>query len=63
MAYCPLFFNGLSAVSRTCHDQDQASTVLHEATHLRQIKGTEDYNGYGYSYVRSLSASQNLNHA
>ncbi|KAK7947945.1 neutral protease 2 [Apiospora aurea] len=63
MAYCNLFFSALSGVSRTCHDQDQASTVLHEATHLNQIKGTSDYNGYGYSYVRSLSASQNLNHA
>ncbi|KAK8094810.1 deuterolysin metalloprotease protein [Apiospora hydei] len=63
MAYCNLFFSALSGVSRTCHDQDQASTVLHEATHLTQIKGTSDYNGYGYSYVRSLSASQNLNHA
>lgn len=32
-------------------------------THLRQIKGTSDYGGYGYNFVRSLSAAQNLNHA
>lgn len=63
MAYCPLSFNNLPLLSRQCHAQDLSTTVLHEATHLRQIKGTEDYGGYGYNFVRSLSASQNLNHA
>ncbi|KAJ4313807.1 hypothetical protein N0V94_006769 [Neodidymelliopsis sp. IMI 364377] len=63
MVNCPLFFSGLTALSRTCHAQDQATTVLHEMTHLTQVKGTSDYNGYGYSFVRSLSAAQNLNHA
>jgi len=63
MVNCPLFFSGLSALTRTCHGQDQATTVLHEMTHLRQVKGTSDYGGYGYNFVRSLSASQNLNHA
>lgn len=60
---CPLFFSGLPAQSRTCHAQDQATTILHEMTHLRQVKGTSDYGGYGYNFVRSLSAAQNLNHA
>lgn len=32
-------------------------------THLTQIRGTSDYNGYGYNFVRSLTAAQNLNHA
>ncbi|CAO2658190.1 Nn.00g059130.m01.CDS01 [Neocucurbitaria sp. VM-36] len=63
MVNCPLFFTGLSATSRTCHAQDQQTTILHEMTHLTQVKGTQDYNGYGYSFVRSLSAAQNLNHA
>lgn len=63
MVNCPLFFSGLTALSRTCHAQDQATTVLHEMTHLTQVKGTSDYGGYGYNFVRSLSASQNLNHA
>lgn len=63
MVNCPLFFSGLTALSRTCHAQDQATTILHEMTHLRQVRGTSDYGGYGYSFVRSLSASQNLNHA
>ena len=63
MVNCPLFFSGLTALSRQCHAQDQATTVLHEMTHLTQVKGTSDYGGYGYNFVRSLSAPQNLNHA
>jgi deuterolysin len=63
MVNCPLFFSGLSAQSRTCHAQDQQTTILHEMTHLRQVKGTSDYGGYGYNFVRSLTAAQNLNHA
>jgi deuterolysin len=63
MVNCPLFFSGLTALSRTCHAQDQATTILHEMTHLTQVRGTSDYGGYGYNFVRSLSASQNLNHA
>lgn len=60
---CPLFFSGLSALSSSCHTQDQATSVLHEMTHLTQVKGTSDYGGYGYNFIRSLSAAQNLNHA
>ncbi|KAH8893979.1 hypothetical protein GQ53DRAFT_644593 [Thozetella sp. PMI_491] len=64
MVNCNLYFTGLSALSGTCHAQDQATTTLHETTHLTQIKGTTDQNGcYGYSCVRSLTAAQNLNHA
>lgn len=62
MVSCPLYFNQLSAVTTRCHGQDQASTTLHEVTHLRQIKGTQDY-GYGYNAVQSLSSAQNLNNA
>ena len=63
MVNCPLFFSDLSALSSSCHTQDQATSVLHEMTHLTQVKGTSDYGGYGYNFVRSLSAAQNLNHA
>lgn len=63
MAYCDLYFDRLPALTRSCHAQDQATTNIHECTHLRQIKGTDDYGGYGYNFVRSLSAAQNLNHA
>jgi deuterolysin len=46
-----------------CHADDQPFVTLHEITHLRQIKGTDDYGVYGYQAVRRLSAAQNLNHA
>ncbi|KAL7619687.1 hypothetical protein AAE478_010229 [Parahypoxylon ruwenzoriense] len=63
MVNCNLYYTALSPLTRTCHGQDQATTTLHEATHLTQIKGTDDYNTYGYNGVRGLSAAQNLNHA
>ncbi|OAQ76930.1 peptidase m35 deuterolysin protein [Purpureocillium lilacinum] len=63
MVYCPLYFNNLPDLSNTCHAQDKANTNLHESTHLTQIKGTDDYGGYGYDFVRSLTPAQNLNHA
>ncbi|KAL1616430.1 hypothetical protein SLS56_011421 [Neofusicoccum ribis] len=63
MVNCPLFFSALSPTSSVCHDQDQQTTILHEMTHLSQIAGTDDFGGYGYDFVRSLSAAQNLRHA
>jgi deuterolysin len=61
---CNLYYTALSSLSRTCHDQDQATTTVHETTHLTQIAGTTDQGGcYGYNCVRSLSAAQNLRHA
>lgn len=62
MASCPLYFSALTALSTQCHAQDQATTTLHESTHLSQIKGTQD-NGYGYSAIQGLSSSQSLNNA
>ncbi|KAL7820678.1 Deuterolysin metalloprotease family domain-containing protein [Trichoderma gracile] len=63
MVYCNLYFTALPALTRSCHAQDQATTNIHEITHLTQVKGTQDYGGYGYNFVQSLSAAQNLNHA
>ncbi|KAB5513151.1 Deuterolysin metalloprotease family-domain-containing protein [Coniochaeta sp. 2T2.1] len=64
MVNCPLYYSALTPLSQTCHDQDQATTTLHETTHLTQIAGTTDQGGcYGYSCTRSLTASQNLRHA
>ncbi|PTB69175.1 hypothetical protein BBK36DRAFT_1134696 [Trichoderma citrinoviride] len=63
MVYCNLYFSALPALTRSCHAQDQATTNIHEITHLTQVKGTQDYGGYGYNFVQSLSAAQNLNHA
>lgn len=63
MAYCPYFFNSMPLRGTGCYTQAQGNTIVHEATHLTQIKGTSDYGGYGYNFVRSLTAAQNLNHA
>lgn len=64
IAYCPLFFNQLPALSGTCHQQDQATTVLHEETHAPAVysPGTQD-NGYGYSAATSLTAARALANA
>ncbi|KAH8747167.1 Deuterolysin metalloprotease family-domain-containing protein [Diaporthe sp. PMI_573] len=62
MVSCPLYFSALTALSTQCHAQDQATTTLHESTHLTQIKGTAD-NGYGYSAVQGLTSAQSLNNA
>ncbi|TDZ67612.1 Neutral protease 2-like protein [Colletotrichum trifolii] len=54
MVNCPTFFT-MTALSRTCHAQDQATTA---------IQGTTDQSScYGYSCVQSLTAAQNLRHA
>jgi deuterolysin len=64
MVNCPLYFSALTPLSRTCHDQDQATTTVHETTHLTQIAGTTDQSGcYGYNCVKSLTGAQNLRHA
>lgn len=63
MVNCNLYFTALTPLSRTCHAQDQATTTLHEMTHLSQVKGTDDYGVYGYAAVQRLTAAQNLNHA
>jgi deuterolysin len=64
ITYCPLFFSALPALSSTCHDQDQATTVLHEETHAPAVysPGTDDL-GYGYAAATRLSTSQALNNA
>lgn len=59
---CPLYFSALPAVSSTCHAQDQATTTIHETTHLTQIKGTQDL-GYGYAAATKLSSASALNNA
>ncbi|KAF3345623.1 Brefeldin A resistance protein [Verticillium dahliae VDG2] len=47
MVNCPYYFSSFPAQSRTCRAIDQATTTLHEVTHLTQIRGTQDYNCYG----------------
>jgi deuterolysin len=57
------YFSVMPEKDSRCHADDQPFVTLHEMTHLSQIKGTEDYGGYGYQAVRRLTAAQNLNHA
>ncbi len=61
--YCPLFFQLPDLASR-CHQQDKATTVIHEETHANAVysPGTKD-NGYGFTAATSLSPMQALNNA
>ncbi|KAI3333921.1 neutral protease 2-like protein [Ustulina deusta] len=59
---CPLYFSALSSITSTCHGQDQATTTLHEITHLTSVAGTDDL-GYGYTAATRLTSSQALNNA
>lgn len=59
---CDLYYSALPDLTTTCYDQDQATTTLHEFTHLSEIKGTDDL-GYGYSAATQLTGSQALNNA
>ncbi|KAL1642643.1 hypothetical protein SLS58_005414 [Diplodia intermedia] len=59
---CDLYYSALPALTDTCYDQDQATTTLHEFTHLSEIKGTDDL-GYGYSAATQLTGAQALNNA
>ncbi|KAI3395974.1 hypothetical protein diail_613 [Diaporthe ilicicola] len=54
MASCPIFWQ-LRAVSTGCGQQSQASTVLHEFSHI--LAGTNDY-AYGYGPSTALSAAR-----
>ncbi|XWW95502.1 hypothetical protein V2A60_003462 [Cordyceps javanica] len=63
MCYCERYFRTLPAHTKKCHGRDQPTTNIHEMTHLRRIKGTSDFNGYGYGTVQNLTREQNLNHA
>ncbi|KAM3508788.1 hypothetical protein MY11210_006574 [Beauveria gryllotalpidicola] len=60
--YCDLYWDDLLAITGGCHRQDQATTTLHETTHLREVAGTAD-NGYGYDNIRKLTTAQSLNNA
>ncbi|OAQ93950.1 metallo-endopeptidase [Purpureocillium lilacinum] len=61
-AYCDLYFSDLPDLASSCHQQDKATTNLHETTHLSQIKGTDDL-GYGYDNAMKLSTQDALNNA
>ncbi|KAM0722914.1 hypothetical protein Q7P37_001112 [Cladosporium fusiforme] len=64
IAYCPLFFDNLPGLTDRCHNQDQATTVLHEETHAPDVyaPGTLD-NAYGYDAAMELSSDAAVNNA
>ncbi|KAJ8129533.1 hypothetical protein O1611_g4095 [Lasiodiplodia mahajangana] len=59
---CPYWFQ-FPATGNTCHIADQPYVIVHEATHLVAVKGTDDV-CYGYDgCVTAISNSQSLNNA
>lgn len=59
IANCDIYYSYLPVLASTCHDQDQATTTLHEFTHAPGVysPGTEDL-GYGYAAATSLSTKE-----
>ncbi|KAJ4394663.1 hypothetical protein N0V93_003882 [Gnomoniopsis smithogilvyi] len=62
MVSCGIYFEQLPGLETRCHRQDQATTTLHEVTHLRQVAGTNDF-AYGYELATQLSTNQALKNA
>ncbi|RYP92462.1 hypothetical protein DL770_001408 [Monosporascus sp. CRB-9-2] len=62
IVYCSGWF-GYPATTGNCHEADRPFIVLHETTHLAEVRGTDDYGCYGYDCARGLSPDQNINHA
>lgn len=62
MVLCPGFFNAQDELTNRCHTGDRASVMVHESTHLREVKGTGDL-AYGYDDSRRLSADDTLRNA
>ncbi len=62
MVLCPGFFNGQDELTDRCHTGDRSSVLVHESTHLREVKGTGDL-AYGYDDSRRLSADDTLRNA
>lgn len=62
IVFCDAWFD-YPTLNEACRQVDQAHISVHEATHLSMVKGTEDYNTYGYQNSVDLSARYNLNHA
>ncbi|KAF5026948.1 hypothetical protein F66182_978 [Fusarium sp. NRRL 66182] len=57
--FCPLFYDTQPPLPVKCHQQDQATTALHEMTHARAVfeqeVSTVDY-AYGYENSTALDA-------
>lgn len=62
IAYCPEYFSELKPQTKICHETDQATTTLHEVTHVPAIKGTADH-AYGYQEATRLKTKAALTNA
>ncbi|KKK20430.1 hypothetical protein AOCH_005489 [Aspergillus ochraceoroseus] len=64
IANCAIYYSILPALAKTCYDQDQATTTLHEFTHAPGVyrPGTDDL-GYGYNAATALNSADALNNA
>ncbi|KND89976.1 Neutral protease 2 [Tolypocladium ophioglossoides CBS 100239] len=60
--FCDNFFSNLPAVADQCHAKSQATSFLHETTHIRAVAGTDDV-AYGYDDLRKLSAEDAIRNA
>lgn len=63
IVFCNPWFQRFQEIDKTCRKVDQAFVALHEATHLNEVKNTDDYGVYGYDGLRRLTADKNINHA
>lgn len=59
IANCNIWYTYLPDLASGCHNQDQATTALHEFTHAPGVysPGTQDL-GYGYAASSGLSSQQ-----
>lgn len=62
IVYCPHYFSELPPQTAQCHADDQATTTLHEVTHVPQVHGTVDV-AYRYDGVTQLGRADALNNA
>ncbi|KAF3490678.1 metalloproteinase 8 [Arthroderma uncinatum] len=61
---CPIYYSDLPALAESCHEQDQATTTLHEFTHNSAVVSPFcDDLGYGYDHATSLPASSAIQNA
>ncbi|KAI1336248.1 Deuterolysin metalloprotease family-domain-containing protein [Xylariaceae sp. FL0016] len=51
---CPLFYDSLPALPVACHQQDRATTSIHEMTHCEEVYSPHT-NDYAYAYNESVA--------
>ncbi|KAI1075575.1 Deuterolysin metalloprotease family-domain-containing protein [Whalleya microplaca] len=51
---CPLFYDTLVPLPKVCHKQDQATTTIHEMTHIEDVYSPHT-NDWAYSYNESVA--------